>query len=513
MPNTTDDVQLSPRSQGWSYRILLAGVAGILFLTLYPFRFSIHAHAPLSSSPFLLGSGVKHTTFVDFTLNVILFVPFGFGLCSMFRQRNWSWTTSSVATALAGAFFSYAIEFAQIYVPFRDSGWEDVFSNTTGSVLGALVYAGFGRRVVRRLSQGEEQIESQISLGRTWVLLLAYFTSWIAVSIPLQRQTSLVTWEQKSYLLVGNDGSFRSHWDGKVFRLQIWDHAIPDRLAQQITSRGVAYAADPTPLADYDFSLPPPIHDQQRSLPDLSWSTAIPSGKSAGHPTQVGNSWLASQGMATGLISALRKTNQFALRVICQPSKMTRPEGAIVSFSPPTGTENLAIWQLGDNLIFGFRTPVIANTWHAWHLNWWLPGIFVADQQRDFLITYDGSNLSFLVDGKKDRHSLQLGPGVGLANLIHRTKAGELQIYNYIFYLIVFFPAGCLIGIITRTIGPRHLVGPLVITTIVGPLTLETILKYVSGRSFSYGNLALSCIFAATGTLWINADRRVAKTD
>jgi VanZ like family len=230
MPNPASDAKALPRSSGWSNRILLAAIAGILFLTLYPFRFSVHAHAPLNSSPFLLGSGIKRPSALNVSLNVLLFFP---------------WTASSVATALAGAVFSYGIEFVQIYVPLRDSGWEDIFSNTTGSALGALVYAGFGRFIVRRLSQGEEQLESQISLGWKWVFLLAYFSTWIAVSIPLQRQTSLKNWEKNSYLLVRNDGSLKSPWEGKVFRLQICNHTIPDLLAQEMTSRGVADAVDP----------------------------------------------------------------------------------------------------------------------------------------------------------------------------------------------------------------------------------------------------------------------------
>jgi glycopeptide antibiotics resistance protein len=513
MPNPAHDAKRPPSSSGWSNRILLAAIAGILFLTLYPFRFSLHAHALLNSSPFLLGHGVKRPSALDFTLNVLLFIPFGFGLSPKLLQRNWSRAGSVVIAALAGAAFSYVIEFVQIYVPMRDSGWDDIFSNTIGSVLGALVFAGIGRFVLRPLSEGKKILESLLTAGWAWLLLLAYLAAWFAVSIPLQRQTSLRNWEPNSYLLVGNDGSLKSPWEGKVFRLQIWDHALPDRLAQEMTSRGPADDLDPTPLADYDFSLPPPIHDQQRFLPDLSWSTRVASGQIAGHPAQVGNSWQASQGMATGLISALQKTNQFAVRVVCQPPKSAGPVGAIVSIAPSAGWENLSIWQQGANLIFVFRSPVTTSTWRTWPLNWSISGIFLADQVRDILINYDGANLSFFVDGKKDRHSLQLGPGVGLANLIHRAKLGEMQGYNYIYYVVVFFPAGCLLGIMARKIGPRQLVGPLLIGSLIAPLTLEMILADVSGRSFSYADVALSCILAIAATLWINADRLVAETD
>ena len=39
-------------------------------------------------------------------------------------------------TLLAGALFSYTVELLQFYIPMRDSGWGDVITNSTGSVLG-----------------------------------------------------------------------------------------------------------------------------------------------------------------------------------------------------------------------------------------------------------------------------------------------------------------------------------------------------------------------------------------
>ena len=117
-------------------------------------------------------------------MNVLLFIPFGLGLSAKLYQRNWSWTGSVVAAAATGAIFSYAIESIQIYVPMRNSGWEDIFSNTTGSVLGALVFAGIGRFIVRLLSRGEEHLESWLSQRWTWALLPAYLAAWIAVWSP-----------------------------------------------------------------------------------------------------------------------------------------------------------------------------------------------------------------------------------------------------------------------------------------------------------------------------------------
>jgi hypothetical protein len=508
-----NEAKTKPRASGWSNRILLAAIAGILFLTLYPFKFSLHPHLPLKSTPFLLGSGLKGTSAPNFSLNVLLFVPLGFGLSSKLRQRHWSWTTSLVVTTLAGFVISYLIEFAQIYVPLRDSGWEDVISNSAGAFLGALLFAGIGRLILRPLAEGERRLESWLTPLRSWLLLIAYFAAWVFVSIPLQRQTSLKYWNPNSYLLVGIDSSLYNRWKGKLLRIQIWDHAIPDSLAQEISARGAADVPNPTPLADYDFSLPPPIHDQQRFLPDLTWSSHRIPDKSEGHLEQVSNSWMVSQATVPNLISALENTNQFTVRLVCLPPKDAGPEGAITSIAPIAGRENLSIWQQGGNLMFYFRSKATTKTWSSWNMGWPVSGVFLAGQMHDIFITYDGSNLSFFVDRKKDRHTYQLGPGLGLANLFHRAKPGEVQIYNDLYYLAVFFPGGCLIGICSRRFTARQFVGPFLFSVFVAPFVLEKILVCASGRSLSYSDLTLSCVLVAVAAFWINADRSPVDTD
>src|SRR5450432_3848191 len=78
-------LQNAPASS-WANRILILATAGILFLTLYPFRFNYHV-LPNNASPFLLGKSAK-SGFVDALLNILLFVPFGFGLGEKLTERG-----------------------------------------------------------------------------------------------------------------------------------------------------------------------------------------------------------------------------------------------------------------------------------------------------------------------------------------------------------------------------------------------------------------------------------------
>src|SRR5215469_13300565 len=114
MNHQASGLQFENSVSSWSNRILILALAGILFLTLYPFRFSLHANPPLSRSPFLLVTGGKASGPFAAFLNVCLFVPLGFGLAQKLREKGKSVATSFLLTIVVGAFFSYCIELTQI---------------------------------------------------------------------------------------------------------------------------------------------------------------------------------------------------------------------------------------------------------------------------------------------------------------------------------------------------------------------------------------------------------------
>lgn len=130
------------------------------------------------------------------------------------------------------------------------------------------------------------------------------------------------------------------------------------------------------------------------------------------------------------------------------------------------------------------------------------------NQPRDILVSYDGSNLSVYVDGKRDTRMCKLTPGAPLAHIIRHIKVSELEGYTYVYYALVFVPGGTLLGFTTRRIrwGVRGAL-PLAAALVVPCFVLEMILVRVSGRAFAFGNVLLSAVFMVAGFLWINADR------
>lgn len=491
---------------GWSNRILLLATAGILFLTLYPFRFDFHAAVAGGGSPFLLGRSEKTAGLFDVVLNVLLFIPFGFGLAAKLRERGKSRAFTFALTLATGALFSYCIEFLQIYVPPRDSGWEDIFTNTSGSVTGFVLYEFLGKPVLDWLSNCEQWLESLLTPWRAFLVLLIYFALWFAASFQLQKTTRLRDWRPDALLVVGNDASGKFPWKGTVNTMQIWDLALRSEVAQQLSAGQATDNADPGLLVDYDFSAGPPFRNQRQIFSELTWFPSAPATSTPGLLLLDGASWLTSRVPVPDLIANLVKTNQFTLRVVCTPAQITGSDGRIMSISQPSGFLDLALRQEDSSLTFWFRNPLSEN--HA-VLAWVVPGVFTAGRTRDILYRYDGSNLALFIDGKQEVLTYRLGAGAALAKSVRLIKAGELEGYNYIYYILVFCFPGAILGIAARNLAPLKFAGcvGLACGFLIPAFLLEWILVSTSGRSFSLHYVGLSVLVAFAGFLWINLDR------
>jgi glycopeptide antibiotics resistance protein len=506
-PSQADSRQLLARR--WSNRTLIVAVAGILFLTLYPFRFSFHTKLPENASPFLLGRAGKSGTPLDIFLNVLLFVPFGFGLCAKLRDRERSSRSALVTVWIAGALLSYAIEFAQIYIPLRNSGWEDVFTNSTGSLVGGCLFLLVGSRLLCFLSRSETTLEGWLSPRYTVLVFGLYFGFWLLLSIQLQQQTGLGNWDPACFLVIGNDATGRHPWKGKLSRLQIWDRPVSDQHAKTLTVGAEVNSIEAGLVTDLPFSTPPPYLNRMNLLPPLIWTPSSPLHTATDEAILDGISWITSNAPVPKLVRDLQRTKQFSVRVVLTPTETDSSDSRIVSISPSSGLADLALWQEGANLVFWFRSPLSMK---RPPLYWYIPGVFAAQRLQDILFSYDGSELSLFLDGMRDSRTYRLTPGTRLAQLLGRVRLKELQAYSDVYYACVFLPLGFLLGIAARrTVSPAS--WSLVIVSFFSPFILELALVRVCGRPASIENLALSFFLLLAGCLWMNADSGYQKAD
>ncbi len=483
-------------------------MAGILFLTCFPFQFVSHAKLADGASRFLLGATFgKHTRAFDDFLNVLLFVPFGFGLSEKLFEKGKSRTTTFFLVWIGGFFLSYAIELTQLYIPSRDSGWEDVLTNSTGAAVGFLLFIVLGSALLQSATTTERAIESLASIRWLAIVLLIYFSCWFAVSARLQAETRLTNWLPDSRLLIGSDviGRAGMGWKGEISKLEIWDRALSPQVALALTRGAASPAGAPEALAAYDFTGGPPFRDQMKFLPDLAWSGGV---QAQGDPNELvldGGAWLVSAAPVTGLATDLKRTNQFTIHILCRPADGNGPASRIISISRSPYVSNLNVWQEDQSLAFWFRSPLSAR--HA-QMAFYVPKALAPNQLRNILYSYDGADLSLYIDGKRAGFPYRLEPGAALARFVRWVRPKELDGYSDIYYGMVFFPAGVALGIFARAACAQSAAAWLffALLLIAPPLLLEGVLTAVSGRAFSPGDLVLAVALSVVGALWINAD-------
>ena len=111
--------------------------AGVVAMILYGSLFPFHFHE--SPHPFrtLMESGQERVTRIDIVTNVLLYIPLGLFAAQALRRP--SPVLRAGLIILFGGVLSCGIELAQSYDAGRITNLSDVYSNTAGTLLGALL--------------------------------------------------------------------------------------------------------------------------------------------------------------------------------------------------------------------------------------------------------------------------------------------------------------------------------------------------------------------------------------
>jgi glycopeptide antibiotics resistance protein len=491
----------------WSNRILILALIGIFYLTSFPFRFDFSRRSPNGASVLLLGSSAKYTNHFDFFLNVLLFIPLGYGISAQTRKRGAGRIARFLFALVGGFLVSYMVEFLQFFEPLRSSGWDDIVSNTTGSLAGFIFFELAGGSALRMLSRWETGLRSWLSPLRASALLLSYFAVWAGVSIILQEKTRLSNWDTQYPLFVGNDFSGENPWKGQIFRLQIWDRALTEKLVHRLEANADS-GGDVAPLAAYDFTGPAPYADQRKFLSAL---ISIPANSSVGNPAKTtvvtldGQSWLGTGVPAADLTRKIKAANQFTFRVICTPASVHGRLARIISISGADEDPDFHLRQQMDSLVLWFRNPLSdARS----NLAWIIPDVFQVGRQRDIFVTYDGTNAAIYVDGNKVPQMYQLGPGASLMHAIFHVNVVSMNGYVVLYETLVFLPAGMLFGLsatgwLEKKRRDRFL---LALSLMLPTILLEIIVTRISGSEVHPRNILMAFGAAVAGVILVDAD-------
>lgn len=502
---TTQDLPLQQDCRRWANRLLILSVLGIAYLTLFPFEIRFSSPHPFHGSPFFLGDSVKTLRHMDFFLNVLLFVPFGFGISAQVGKRGGLRRTAFLWSLFVGACTTYLVELLQLYIPGRDSGWEDTISNTAGSVVGFILFAILGGEILPAMSQAADFLNSWMSPRRVALLLALYFAVWAGPTWLLQRETRLSNWDPACQLVLGNDAVGGNPWNGQVAQVQIWSRALPEQAVQSLA--GPASVNLPTDglEAAYDFKSAAPFRDQREHLPPLEWSSARP-GTSSDGAAQLGPaSWLRTGTPTADLTREILKTNQFTVHMVITPAAIDGASGRILSLSQSPENINFHMRQDGKNLVLFLRDPL--SEAHSM-LAWMVRGVFEAGKARDIVAEYDGSYAYLYLDGARVPRVYRLNPGAAFFHHILPIKTADLGGFVLVFETLVFLPAGVLAGWNAKSWATRKFFAAalLAIGLLLPAIAFEALQMMASGRGIWPANIVMCVVFGLAGVLYMNAD-------
>jgi glycopeptide antibiotics resistance protein len=502
-----------PPSRNWSNRILAASLFGIFFFTLFPYRVDFTLTPDGNRNPFTLSGPLQFDGTLHTFLNTLLFVPLGLGLFAFTNRRRKSWLKSLSVALVVGSVLSYSIEIVQMYMPTRDSAWDDVIANAAGAVLGMLLALAFGEHILSQLSKWEKRLASMMRVRTVGILALVYFAFWLVISVPLQHKSQLSNWDPNSFLSIGNDIRGQTPWLGEISRLEIWDKSLDvDQAAALAAHSNSSVRFGAGVLAAYNFSEAPPIQDQIRSLPDLSVrSVAAPGSGSSEEMATRSRVWLVSETPLSVLSRAVRRSNRVSFLLDCTPKGGEGSEGTLVDISTRAGDNDFSLEQRGATLVIKIRTGLDPQTSST---NWNVDDVFTAQMRRSVLLSYDGADGVLYVDGKKEGFSYDLSPGAGLVHQLIRVKASELTAYNGLYKSLVFLPIAFSLGLAVRVRPRQNILSALGICfCIVFPaILLEGLLVEISGKRMSITQMGVSIGLTIAGMIWINLDSAVSSS-
>uniref|UniRef100_UPI0035ADCC05 VanZ family protein n=1 Tax=Promineifilum sp. TaxID=2664178 RepID=UPI0035ADCC05 len=341
-----------PKQTGRRFIVLcLAGLALILYTRLTPFDFTWAGHIPFERITW------QPLTIRDVPLNVLLWLPFSFGLAGVLSSvpspvaappltppegrgigvpspRGRGLGRGS-AVLLISILLSIALEATQLFLPDRVPSVADVAANAAGAALGLGLY--------RAWEMGWRRALKRVTPLRLLAGLALYTLGAALLTGYLNRSVRLSNWDTSFPLVVGNEAVGKRQWSGRVDSVAL----------------AAGLADSPDFVARFDFHGAAPFADAGgSSVPPLVWDEG-PTTLQDGGGVNVGpGEWLTTGVAFAGFSEAGRAFNAFAIQtMVASADPAQRGPARIVSISADAERRNVTIGQEEDALIIRLRTP------------------------------------------------------------------------------------------------------------------------------------------------------------
>ena len=449
--------------------LVVLSAALILMATLYPYQFTRPVDGSLAAR-LLLDAGIE--TPWQIVENILLFAAFGLALSVWLTSRRWSHRAILLSALGLSLGLSYSVELTQYYIPSRFPSRLDLWANTLGGFLAAVLH--------------------QVWLRSRIAILFGYATAVVAGCMVLQSSATLRTWNEGFPLVLANEATGDRPWRGEIQRLEFFDTTLsPSQLNKLSTNSSLGGYT-------FDGALPDPFG----SAPPLLTPDPI------SDPTDT--PWFRSATPPTELIRRIKRSNRFTVAVTVTPADLDQSGPArLVTLSADTAHRNLTLGQDGADLIVRLRTSLTGPNGTLPELR--VRDVFRAATSRDLVVTYDGSRLRVYCEGTPCRPSLDLHPAWYLRPSWIEPAAIRMPAYQLLYHALLFVPLGILLRLalpIAGRPGPSKRHWPVAIGIIMGSVALEALLANVGTRTFRLDNLLQVLIATLVGFALANGPVR-----
>ena len=440
---TPDSSPAAAQITRWSWLILALGLLLILYTTLFPFDFFVRTGP--SAWEALRGFDLtldRAYVLADFSRNVVLFIPFGFGLSGLLAARQRKTGRVVAWVAASGFVLSALMEGVQAVALLRFPALADVLANGLGAVVGCGLFYLAGGWIWQRVEWLQVRTRPFLAPRRFLPLYLLYLSGWLAVSVWLQTMTQLSNWDGRFPLIVGNEQTRDRPWRGTLRQFYVADRAFsPAEVARLFAGEEVTAVDGSSLVASYDFTradapnFPPLVEQGASVLPRTADGVAL----SAEH-------WLESEGAVTAVSNALAASSQLTLGLEAASGDLDQEGPArLVSISGDPYNRNLTVGQEGPDLVFRLRMPLTGENGRQPELI--IPNVFTDEQMHHIVVTYDGTAVRLAVDSADNVYAIELLPAVALFTKTFprevdqmRLNRGNMAVFRLLYTLCLFLP-------------------------------------------------------------------------
>ncbi|NEP11015.1 MAG: VanZ family protein, partial [Symploca sp. SIO2C1] len=474
--NSSSKTNFYELMEQWSPITVACGILLVLVTTLFPFNFAFPDDFALQK---IVSSFQNQSNLSDWLGNVLLFIPFGFGLACLLQKSNKRGIAAIMGVLFASFCLSLTVEILQIFLPARKPTTSDLLLNSVSGLLGCICWQRWKAKVFSQSSVGIEETRNNLSLQQLTVGLFGYLILAVGVSFALQTATNFSNWNDSFPLLLGNERTGNRPWQGSISQITLVKRAISNNEVASFFSEQSSLATiEDSLLASYQLIGKENYQDQTKQLPDLVWQGEDKAPQEAEGVLFSPNHWLATNEPATLLTQQLRETPNFTLSATIATADTEQIGVArILSLSGDPDHRNFTLGQKGTDLILRLRTPLTGE--NGTKPSMVIPDVFVDTDFHHLIITYDGSVLQFYVDQLNRLYSADLKSALSLFYLLKfphwndRLNVPEIDIYRIVYYGIIFIPLGIIITVISTIVRKRL---ALYILLIFGGISLPALL-------------------------------------